>query len=311
MEAGEAERRGLQPLGVYRGMAVAGCDAGGNGHRTGLRRAEAARSGTASRSSDIGLWELNEAFAVQVLYCRDRLGGRVTRRRLFRPLARADRRRSTTPSRSSGCRPRGRRRLHAQRRPAAARADRPRPGRRAGPLLPRRADRRRRPAQPARARGRAGHPRRSAAPPSCWSPTSSARSQPLVDRAVVHARRSGRLRRPAAARRGDGARAPPPRRTPATTTCRTSAPPSTSLEGGAMRTSSTCLSLRLHAARAARRPADRARRARRSAPSSCSAGWPCWATASATSPSPASRSACSPAPPRPGPRWSSRSSARC
>ena len=73
MEAGEAERRGLQPLGFYRATAVAGCapDEMGIGpvfavpkllRRTGLRMDE------------IGLWELNEAFAVQVVYCRDRLG---------------------------------------------------------------------------------------------------------------------------------------------------------------------------------------------------------------------------------------------
>src|SRR5207245_10937505 len=73
MEAKEAERRGLQPLGAYRGIAVAGCapDEMGIGpvfavpkllkqHGLGV--------------DDIGLWELNEAFAVQALYCRNRLG---------------------------------------------------------------------------------------------------------------------------------------------------------------------------------------------------------------------------------------------
>ncbi|PPQ26163.1 acetyl-CoA C-acyltransferase [Rhodopila globiformis] len=73
MEEAEAKRRGIRPLGVYRGMAVAGCapDEMGIGpvfavprllHKHGLR------------VKDIDLWELNEAFACQVVYCRDRLG---------------------------------------------------------------------------------------------------------------------------------------------------------------------------------------------------------------------------------------------
>ncbi|MGQ9886404.1 acetyl-CoA C-acyltransferase [Serratia marcescens] len=73
MEAKEAERRGLQPLGRYVGMSVAGVDPDEMGigpvaavpkllHSNGLK------------IDDIGLWELNEAFAVQVIYCRDRLG---------------------------------------------------------------------------------------------------------------------------------------------------------------------------------------------------------------------------------------------
>jgi acetyl-CoA C-acetyltransferase len=73
MEAAEAGRRGIEPLGYYRGMAVAGVapDEMGIGpvyaipkllDRTGLNL------------DDIGLWELNEAFAVQALYCRDKLG---------------------------------------------------------------------------------------------------------------------------------------------------------------------------------------------------------------------------------------------
>ena len=73
MEAREAERRGLQPMGAFKGWAVAGCEPDEMGigpvfavprllERTGLK------------VSDIGLWELNEAFAVQVMYCRDRLG---------------------------------------------------------------------------------------------------------------------------------------------------------------------------------------------------------------------------------------------
>jgi len=68
-----AERRGLAPLGIYRGLAVAACEPDEMGigpvfavprllERFGLRREQ------------IDLWELNEAFAVQVVYCRDRLG---------------------------------------------------------------------------------------------------------------------------------------------------------------------------------------------------------------------------------------------
>jgi acetyl-CoA C-acetyltransferase len=73
MEAKVAEKKGLNPLGRYVGMAVAGAEPDEMGigpvfaipkllERNGLKM------------DDIGLWELNEAFAVQVLYCRDRLG---------------------------------------------------------------------------------------------------------------------------------------------------------------------------------------------------------------------------------------------
>ncbi len=73
MEAKLAERRNLEPLGTYRGTAVAGLEPDEMGigpvyavpkllQRNGLK------------VDDIGLWELNEAFAVQVIYCRDRLG---------------------------------------------------------------------------------------------------------------------------------------------------------------------------------------------------------------------------------------------
>jgi acetyl-CoA C-acetyltransferase len=73
MERSLAEQRGLEPLGVYRGMAAAGCEPDEMGigpvfavpkllQRNGLKM------------DDIGLWELNEAFACQVIYCRDRLG---------------------------------------------------------------------------------------------------------------------------------------------------------------------------------------------------------------------------------------------
>jgi acetyl-CoA C-acetyltransferase len=73
MEATEAERRGLQPLGAYRGIAVAGCapDEMGIGPVFAVPKL-LKQHGLAI--DDIGLWELNEAFAVQALYCRDRLG---------------------------------------------------------------------------------------------------------------------------------------------------------------------------------------------------------------------------------------------
>ena len=73
MDAKLAERRGLQPLGVFRGLAVAGCepDEMGIGPVFAVPRL-LERHGL--RVEDIDLWELNEAFAVQVVYCRDRLG---------------------------------------------------------------------------------------------------------------------------------------------------------------------------------------------------------------------------------------------
>jgi acetyl-CoA C-acetyltransferase len=73
MEAKEAERRGLQPLGVYRGIAVAGCapDEMGIGPVFAVPKLLAKQG---LKVDDIGLWELNEAFGCQVIYCRDRLG---------------------------------------------------------------------------------------------------------------------------------------------------------------------------------------------------------------------------------------------
>jgi len=73
MDAKTAEKRGLEPLGVFRGLAVSGCEPDEMGigpiyavpkllKRQGLKM------------DDIDLWELNEAFAVQVIYCRDKLG---------------------------------------------------------------------------------------------------------------------------------------------------------------------------------------------------------------------------------------------
>ena len=73
MDSQLAEKRGIEPLGIYRGLAVAGTEPDEMGigpvfavpkllERNGLKM------------DDIGLWELNEAFAVQVIYCRDKLG---------------------------------------------------------------------------------------------------------------------------------------------------------------------------------------------------------------------------------------------
>jgi acetyl-CoA C-acetyltransferase len=73
MDASLAERRGLQPLGVYRGMAVAGCvpEEMGIGPIYAIPKLLAQHG---LKVKDIGLWELNEAFACQALYCRDHLG---------------------------------------------------------------------------------------------------------------------------------------------------------------------------------------------------------------------------------------------
>ena len=73
MSATAAAKQGLKPLGIFRGFAVAGCEP----DEMGIGPAFAvpkllARAG--KKVSDIDLWELNEAFAVQVIYCRDKLG---------------------------------------------------------------------------------------------------------------------------------------------------------------------------------------------------------------------------------------------
>lgn len=68
-----AEQRGLEPLGLYRGMAVAGCEPDEMGIGPVFAVPKLLKKAGVSMD-DIGLWELNEAFAVQVLYCRDRLG---------------------------------------------------------------------------------------------------------------------------------------------------------------------------------------------------------------------------------------------
>ncbi|HTP78586.1 MAG TPA: acetyl-CoA C-acyltransferase [Rhizomicrobium sp.] len=73
MEAGEAAKRGIKPMGIFRGFAVAGCepDEMGVGPVYAVPRL-LQRHGL--KVSDIDLWELNEAFASQVLYCADTLG---------------------------------------------------------------------------------------------------------------------------------------------------------------------------------------------------------------------------------------------
>ncbi len=73
MDAQLAQQRNIEPLGIYRGLAVAGCepDEMGIGPIYAIPKLLKRHNLT---MDDIGLWELNEAFAVQVLYCRDKLG---------------------------------------------------------------------------------------------------------------------------------------------------------------------------------------------------------------------------------------------
>jgi len=73
MEAKEAERRGLKPLGAYRGMQVAGCAPDEMGIGPVFAVPKLLRQ-HGLKVQDIDLWELNEAFACQVIYCRDQLG---------------------------------------------------------------------------------------------------------------------------------------------------------------------------------------------------------------------------------------------
>ena len=73
MEAGEAERRGLEPLAVYRGMAVSGCEPDEMGISP-VFAVPRLLQRNHLEIDDIDLWELNEAFAVQTVYCRDQLG---------------------------------------------------------------------------------------------------------------------------------------------------------------------------------------------------------------------------------------------
>jgi acetyl-CoA C-acetyltransferase len=73
MDAKLAEKRNLKPLGIFRGFTVAGCepDEMGIGPVFAIPRL---LERTGVKLADVGLWELNEAFAVQVIYCRDKLG---------------------------------------------------------------------------------------------------------------------------------------------------------------------------------------------------------------------------------------------
>ena len=73
MNAKVAEREGLQPLGIFRGFAVAGCEQDEMGIGPVFAVPKLLKQ-AGLKVDDIGLWELNEAFAVQVLYCRDKLG---------------------------------------------------------------------------------------------------------------------------------------------------------------------------------------------------------------------------------------------
>ncbi len=73
MSGATAAKRGLKPLGAFRGFAVAGCEPGEMGIGPVFAVPKLLeRAGLGIK--DIGLWELNEAFAVQVIYCRDKLG---------------------------------------------------------------------------------------------------------------------------------------------------------------------------------------------------------------------------------------------
>jgi acetyl-CoA C-acetyltransferase len=73
MDAKLAEQRGLRPLGIFRGFAVAGCEPDEMGVGP-VHAVPRLLKRTGYSVDDIDLWELNEAFACQVLYCRDQLG---------------------------------------------------------------------------------------------------------------------------------------------------------------------------------------------------------------------------------------------
>ena len=73
MSEREAARRGLKPLGIFRGFAVAGCDPREMGIGPVFAVPKLLEQ-AGKKADDIDLWELNEAFAVQVLYCRERIG---------------------------------------------------------------------------------------------------------------------------------------------------------------------------------------------------------------------------------------------
>ncbi|HEX7811702.1 MAG TPA: acetyl-CoA C-acyltransferase [Burkholderiales bacterium] len=68
-----ASKKGLKPMGIFRGFAVAGCEPDEMGIGPVFAIPKLLKQ-TGKKIEDIGLWELNEAFAVQVIYCRDKLG---------------------------------------------------------------------------------------------------------------------------------------------------------------------------------------------------------------------------------------------
>jgi acetyl-CoA acetyltransferase len=113
MDSRLAEKRGLEPLGVFRGFAVAGCepDEMGIGPVFAVPRLLQRHGLTVD---DIDLWELNEAFAVQVIYCRDRLG--IDPDKLTSTVAPS---RSATPT---ACRGRGSQAMRWSKASAAARS---------------------------------------------------------------------------------------------------------------------------------------------------------------------------------------------
>jgi acetyl-CoA C-acetyltransferase len=73
MNAKLAEKKGLKPLGIFRGFAVSGCEPDEMGIGPVFAIPKLLKR-TGVKLEDVGLWELNEAFAVQVIYCRDKLG---------------------------------------------------------------------------------------------------------------------------------------------------------------------------------------------------------------------------------------------
>ena len=73
MNAKVAEQKGLKPLGIFRGFAVSGCEPDEMGIGPVFAIPKLLKR-TGVKLQDIDLWELNEAFAVQVIYCRDKLG---------------------------------------------------------------------------------------------------------------------------------------------------------------------------------------------------------------------------------------------
>jgi acetyl-CoA acetyltransferase len=73
MDGKLAEKRGIEPLGIYRGMAVAGCEPDEMGIGPVFAVPKLLKQ-HGLKVGDVDIWELNEAFAVQALYCRNRLG---------------------------------------------------------------------------------------------------------------------------------------------------------------------------------------------------------------------------------------------